>query len=67
VEGVLEEDVYGNEYLSSLFDVLFCVHLQRQYSAARELNAFLANYDPLNVADDNELKYLHALEVPCID
>lgn len=64
VEGILLEDVGGNEELS-LFDALFCIHLQRQYSAARELNAFLAKYDgdAANVQDSSELKYLQALEV----
>ncbi|RYH19874.1 hypothetical protein EON65_25385 [archaeon] len=64
MEGILLEDVGGSEELS-LFNLLFCVHLQRQYSAARELNAFLAKYegDAANVQDNSELKYLQALEV----
>lgn len=59
------EDVCGSETFSSLHDILFCIHYQRQYSAARELNAFLAKYDgdPNNIKDESEKKYLMALEV----
>lgn len=64
VEGILLEDVVGNS-TDFLQDSIFCVHLQRQYSASRDLNAFLANYgmDPKNVVDEGAKKYLQALEV----
>jgi hypothetical protein len=65
VEGILNDDVFGVDSFSSIHDALFCVHLQRQYSAARELNAFLEQFamDVSNINDENELKYLQALEV----
>jgi hypothetical protein len=64
-EGILIADIYGLEDISSLHDALFCVHLQRQYSASRELNTFLEAYgmDTKNITDESELKYLQALEV----
>ena len=65
VEGIIIDDVNAIEGFSSIHDALFCVHLQRQYSASRELNAFLETYnmDVKNVTDEGELKYLQALEV----
>jgi hypothetical protein len=65
VEGILNDDVGGLETVKSIHDILFCVHLQRQYSASRELNAFLQkhNMDPANIKDESELNYLKALEV----
>lgn len=59
------EELVGVDAISSLHDSVFCVHLQRQYSAARELNAFLEKYgmDVKNVTEESELKYLTALEV----
>lgn len=52
------------ENVTSIHDALFCVHLQRQYSAARELNAFRNKYIKENkdITDESELKYLQALE-----
>ena len=65
VEGILLEDLVGVEDIISLHDAIFCVHLQRQYSASRELNAFLEKYDMdvKKITEDSELKYLQALEV----
>ncbi len=65
VEGILVDDVYGSDLVPSIHDALFCIHLQRQYSASRELNAFLEQYgmDVQNITDESELKYLQALEV----
>lgn len=65
VEGILLEELVAVDTITSLHDSVFCVHLQRQYSAARELNAFLEKYgmDVKNITDDSELKYLQALEV----
>lgn len=64
VEGILLEELVAVDTITSLHDSVFCVHLQRQYSAARELNAFLEKYgmDVKNITDDSELKYLQALE-----
>jgi hypothetical protein len=65
VEGILNEDVIGNNDVDFLQDSIFCVHLQRQYSASRDLNAYLAHYgmDPRNIVEEGAKKYLQALEV----
>ncbi len=64
VEGILDDDMCGSKGLLSLHDSLFCVHLQRQYSASRDLNAFLDSIgDVRNIKDDSILRYLAALEV----
>lgn len=65
VEGILLEDLVGVDTITSLHDAIFCVHLQRQYSASRELNAFLEKYnmDVKNIVEESELRYLQALEV----
>jgi hypothetical protein len=59
-EGILLEDL--NISNGGMFDdCIFCVHLQRQYSAARELNDFLS----VGVPDKNDvstMKYLQALQ-----
>lgn len=46
-------------------DSLFCVHLQRQYSAAKELEEFLKKdkIDVRNITDANIAKYYQALKV----
>lgn len=64
-EGILIDDICGLEDTQSIQDVLFCIHLQRQYSASRELSQFLENYngDKRSISDESELKYLQALEV----
>jgi hypothetical protein len=68
VEGILLEDIVGIDNVSSLHDCIFCIHLQRQYSASRELNAFLEKYsmDVKNITEESELRYLQALEVKCL-
>lgn len=65
VEGILLEELVGVDVITSLHDAIFCIHLQRQYSAARELNAFLEKYnmDVKNITEESEIKYLQALEV----
>jgi hypothetical protein len=65
VEGILLEDLVGVEEIIALHDAIFCVHLQRQYSASRELLTFLEKYngDVKNITEESELKYLQALEV----
>jgi hypothetical protein len=64
VEGILLEDIVATEGIN-LQDSLFCVHLQRQYSASRDLNAFLENYDMdvKNIEDEGAKKFLIALQV----
>lgn len=68
VEGILNEDVFGMEEISNIHDAIFCVHLQRQYSASRELHSFLQRHgnDPRSITDENEINYLKALEVQFI-
>lgn len=64
VEGILLEDLVATDGFN-LQDSLFCVHLQRQYSASRDLNAFLENYDMdiKSIEDEGAKKYLIALQV----
>lgn len=54
-EGILVEDVIAEEFSTSFEDALFCIYLQRQYSAARELDEFLAS-------GHSDEKILHALQ-----
>ena len=63
-EGILLEDVVATDGFN-LQDSLFCVHLQRQYSASRDLTAFLELYDTdiKNIEDEGTKKYLVALQV----
>lgn len=65
VEGIISEDLVGVQEIVSLEDSLFCIHLQRQYSAFRELNAFLEGYgmDKNKITDEGEISYYQALEV----
>jgi hypothetical protein len=64
-DGIILEDLTINHDPSSFDDNLFCVCLQRQYSAARELNAFMENYEAqgMNLEDESTIKYLDALKV----
>lgn len=63
VEGILIQDLCSVLELESLHDSIFCIHLLRQYSAARELNIFLEGYKGQPITDESEQKYLKALEV----
>lgn len=65
-EGVLLEDLLAKHELSDFEDNLFCVHLQRQYSASKELEEFIEanNIDPaIKIRDKSTLKILNALKV----
>jgi hypothetical protein len=65
-EGILFEDIIVNDSIDSFEDALFCIHLQRQYSASSELEAFAQTYKidvSATVEDTNTAKYLHALQV----
>ncbi len=64
VEGILKEDISVVEGTDNLLDCIFCVHLQRQYSASRDLQAFMKNYnyDVKAIDDENAKKYLLALQ-----
>lgn len=59
------EDLIIEENIKVFDDSLFCIHLQRQYSAARELEEFLRTnkIDPKNISDANLTKYFQALKV----
>lgn len=62
-EGIISEKaaVHRNEGLFD--DYLFCIHLQRQYSAAKELDDFLAAHKDLSNPSASTAKILQALEV----
>ena len=65
-EGILLEDLLAKPELSDFEDNLFCVHLQRQYSASRELEEFTEanNLDAgAKITDKSTLKILNALKV----
>jgi uncharacterized protein with PIN domain len=63
-DGILSSDLVISTHRSSFEDCLFCLHLQRQYSATRELEEFLHTYevDVNNVAEEATSKFLHALQ-----
>lgn len=61
-EGILLEDIISNDHVRVLDDCLFCVHLQRQYSAARELDEFLKTKSGNNSDDGHAAKYFQALK-----
>ena len=62
-EGILLEEIIANDHVKVLDDCLFCVHLQRQYSAARELEEFLKAKNDSNTDDGHAAKYFQALKV----
>jgi hypothetical protein len=64
-EGILLHDLGIVANLKVFDDSLFCVHLQRQYSAAKELEEFLKKdkIDIRNISDVNTAKYYQALKV----
>ena len=64
-EGILLEDVNVSNDLRAFGDCIFCIHLQRKYSASRELENYLTanKIDVANIEDEHTLKYFQALEV----
>jgi hypothetical protein len=63
-EGILQEDVSVNNALSSFEDALFCIHLQRQYSAALELEKCIELHPDASSSEDVAMsKYHDALQV----
>ena len=61
-EGLLIEDVSVSNRLSNFEDSLFCIHLQRQYSAQKEYTEMLlANANAIK--DTKTDTYLAALKV----
>ena len=66
-EGILLEDIAVHDALSSFEDALFCIHLQRQYSASLELQKCMKLHPDANCTDDVTIsKYYHALQVSII-
>lgn len=64
-EGILLHDLSLVEMPKVFDDALFCIHLQRQYSAAKELEEFLkkGKVDVRDISDANTAKYYQALKV----
>jgi hypothetical protein len=64
-EGIFSEDIYVDQNVKVFDDTLFAVHLQRQYSASRELQEFLSTYasNKKGLRDTNAEKYYQALKV----
>ena len=66
-EGILVEDMFVTEDLKLLDSCLFAVHLQRKYSAYKELQTYvrLNDIDVTNTNDQDpaSVKYLQALLV----
>ncbi len=63
-EGILLQDLTVNNELSFFDDYIFAIHLQRQYSAARELEDFLEkNQTDIENKHKNTMKILNALTV----
>lgn len=56
-----------NDRVKVLDDCLFCIHLQRQYSAARELEEFVKAKKDDSVVDVNAAKYFQALKVTILN
>ena len=61
-EGILLEDLIVEEHVTVFDDCLFAIHLQRQYSASRELEVFLKADETEKKSDASAAKYLHALK-----
>ena len=61
-EGILLEDLIISD-LANTEDSVFCIHLQRQYSAAKELDDFLRSREISKNDEKNNQKVLKALQV----
>jgi len=64
-EGILLPDIVLNTEIQNLDNALFCIHLQRQYSASREYEDYMASIkdDSTNsTSDPQNQKFIHALE-----
>jgi hypothetical protein len=64
-EGILNTDLFLNDGSLPFDSQVFCVHLQRQYSASRELEEFVSVHgdDPKKIDDVDLQKYLGSLQV----
>lgn len=64
-EGILSDEVYVDSRSSTIFSSLFCIHLQRQYSAHRDLEEFKhlhRNDTAEHLKDPSTAKFLQALQ-----
>ena len=64
-EGILLEHIFLKSNITTLDDALFCIHLQRQYSASKEYNDYMESIvdePPEVVNEPSALKYQQALE-----
>lgn len=64
-EGILSSDIYLDGRTETISDSLFCIHLQRQYSAAKELESLQSSLNEGSEEDKNDsssMKYLQALK-----
>jgi hypothetical protein len=64
-EGILLEDLIVDESSKRFDDSIFCIHLQRQYSASRELEEFISTKHSMvkQTEDFSMAKYFQALKV----
>ncbi len=60
-EGILVEQVILRGDITTLDDALYCIHLQRQYSAAREFEEFMASEHDEDPNDASLKRYTAAL------
>jgi hypothetical protein len=67
VEGFLSEDIVSVKEVEYIPNTLFCIHAQRQYSAARNLLQFLQKYnmDETSIKEEDALRYFETLKVKC--
>ena len=61
-EGIWVEQVILRGDITTLDDALYCVHLQRQYSAAREYEEFMASEHDEDPNDASLKRYKDALK-----
>jgi hypothetical protein len=62
-EGILSENVITSGSSDALEDCIFSIHLQRLYTAARELREFKVTSKDTSEEDERTQKYRNALEV----
>ncbi len=63
-EGILNENAYLSGPDTNLDEELFCIHLQRQYSALRELDDFKKIYgEKISESDPTLIRFLNSLIV----
>jgi hypothetical protein len=60
-EGILLSDLITTDSSADFDDCVFAVHLQRQYSAAKELETFMESRPEDEPMDDGAKQYLNAL------